>query len=190
MQKRAAILAGFLAASLALALATPAPAEIEKFMTIKDGQMHPYFRLKFTPPKGWVQEKEASKRYGMPMYVQEGTDFSSSPALMYIMVAYNHQKQQTLQQYIDTANEVWRGKMKDTRIEKTAAEKRENGLPDFEVYRFVNPGDTNQPYELIAFGEDKDKDGNNFLMKIALSARSEKALKAVEAGFRAGLRAH
>src|SRR6185312_7958545 len=134
---------------------------------------------------------EGSKQeYGMPMYVREGTDFASSPALMYIMVSYNHQKKETLQQYIDTSNKYWREKMKDTQIERVGAEKRANGMPDFEIYRFVNPSDTNQPYELIAFGEDKDNDGNNFLMKIALSARSEKALKAAEADFRAGLHAH
>jgi len=186
MQKRFV----FLAALLVLALATPASAEIEKFMSVREGKMHPYFRLKFTPPEGWVQEKEASKKYGMPMYVREGTDFASSPALMYIMVSYNHQKKETLQQYIDTSNKYWREKMKDTQIERVGAEKRANGMPDFEIYRFVNPSDTNQPYELIAFGEDKDNDGNNFLMKIALSARSEKALKAAEADFRAGLHAH
>ena len=186
MQKRFV----FLAALFALAFATPASAEIEKFMSVRDGKMHPYFRLKFTPPKGWVQEKEASKKYGMPMYVQEDTDFSSSPALMYIMVSYNHQKKETLQQYIDTSNKYWREKMKDTQVERVGVEKRVNGMPDFEIYRFVNPSDTNQPYELIAFGEDKDNDGNYFLMKFALSARSEKALKAAETSFRAGLRAH
>ena len=80
MQKRFVLLA----ALLALALATPASAEIEKFMSVSDGKMHPYFRLKFTPPKGWMQEKEASKKYGMAMYVQEGTDFSSSPVVSMI----------------------------------------------------------------------------------------------------------
>lgn len=175
---------------LAVLLAAPASAEIDKFMTFRNDQMNPYYRLKFTPPPGWVKEEEASKKNGLPMYVQEGTDFSSSPALMYIMVKYNHEKKETLQQYIDTSNKYWREKMKDTQIERAGAEKRANGLPDFEIYRFVNPSDKNQPYELIAFGEDKDKDGNNFLMKIALNARSEKALKAAEAAFRTGLRAH
>jgi hypothetical protein len=187
MKKHIAFFAVLLFTSLA---AAPASAEIEKFMTITNGQMRPFYRLKFTPPKGWVQEKDASKKYGLPMYVREGTDFSSSPALMYIMVSYNHQKKETLQQYIDNSNEYWRGKMKDARIEKASAEKRANGQPDFEVYRYVNPSDSNQPYELLAYGEDKDKDGNHFLMKIALSARSEKALNAAEADFRAGLRAH
>jgi hypothetical protein len=171
-------------------LAAPASAEIDKFMTIRNGQMNPYYRLKFTPPPGWGEDKDASKKYGMPMYVQEGTNFASSPALMYIMVKYNHEKKETVQQYIDTSNKYWREKMKDTQIERVGAEKRANGMPDFEIYRFVNPSDTNQPYELIAFGEDKDNDGNNFLMKIALSARSEKALKAAETSFRAGLHAH
>lgn len=175
---------------LATLFAAPASAEIDKFMTFRNGQMQPFYRLKFTPPPGWVKEEEASKKNGLPMYVQEGTDFSSSPALMYIMVKYNHRKEETLQQYIDTSNKYWREKMKDTQIERVGVEKRANGMPDFEIYRFVNPSDKNQPYELIAFGEDKDKDGNNFLMKIAFNARSEKALKAAEPAFRAGLRAH
>jgi hypothetical protein len=178
-----------LCVALLLPLALPASAEVEKFMTIRNGQMHPFYRLKFTPPPGWVKEEEATKKNGLAMYAQEGKDFSTSPALIYITVSYNHDKK-TLRQFIDTANEWWRGKVKDTQIEKIAGEKRENGLPDFEVYRYVNPSQPNQPYELVAFGEDKDKDGNNFLMKIALSAKSKKALKAAEASYRAGLRAH
>lgn len=187
MQKHAAFLMTFLAASLALA--APASAEVEKFMSVKNGKMHPYFRLKFTPPEGWVQETEASKKYGLPMYVRKGTDFRSSPALIYITVSYNHDKR-SLQAYIDNANEVWREKVKDTQIDRVAGEKRANGQPDFEVYRYVNPGESNQPYELLAYGEDMDKDGNHFLMKIALTATSEKALQAAEADYRAGLRAH
>ena len=65
-----------------LALAAPASAEVQKFMTVESGHMHPYFRLKFTPPKGWVEDKEASKQNGLPIYVPEGEDFGSAPALM------------------------------------------------------------------------------------------------------------
>jgi hypothetical protein len=105
------------------------------------------------------------------------------------MVTYNHDKR-SLRQFIDTAHEYWRKKVTDTTIEKVSGEKRANGLPDFEVYRYVNPSQPNQPFEMLAYGEDKDKDGNHFLMKIALSAKNEEALKAAEADFRAGLRAH
>src|SRR4029079_6290816 len=133
--------------------------------TIRSGQMQPFYRLKFTPPPGWVKEEEASKKNGMPIYVLEGKDFAWSPALMYILVKYNHEQKETLQQYIDTSNKYWREKMKDTQIERACTERRANAQQDFELYRFVNPSDKNQPYELIAFGEDVDKDGNHFLMK-------------------------
>jgi hypothetical protein len=42
----------------------------------------------------------------------------------------------------------------------------------------------------MAYGEDKDKDGNSFFLMIALTAASQKAIDAAEADYRAGLRAH
>jgi hypothetical protein len=141
------------------ALGANAGAEVEKFIQIGDGQLRPYFRLKFTPPVGWAQDPKATQENGMPIYVPKGKTFGDAPALMYIRVSYN-------------------------------ADKRANGKVDFQIYHFVNPSKPQQAYELMAYGEDADKDGNSYFLMIALTAAAQKAIDSAEADYRAGLRAH
>ncbi len=158
-------------------------------MEFNDGHMRPSFQLKFTPPAGWVQDMEATRKNGLSMYVPKGKDFGSAPALMYVRVSFNSDKR-SIDKFIEVAHERWRGAVKDTKISKVAGEKRDNGLPDFQVYRFENPSQAQQAFEMIAYGEDKDQDGNAFFLMIALSAASQKALDGADADYRAGLRAH
>lgn len=166
-----------------------ARAEVEKFIQLNNGQMRPFFRLKFTPPNGWVQDMDASKKNGLPMYVPKGKDFGSAPAVMYVRVSFNSDKR-SMDKFIEVAHERWREAVKDTKIDKIASEKRDNGQPDFLIYHFENPSRPQQAYEMIAYGEDKDKDGNPFFLMIALSAASQKALDGADTDYRAGLRAH
>jgi hypothetical protein len=173
----------------ALLFSLPASAEVEKFMNISEGKMQPFFRLKFTPPNDWVQDTAATKKMGMAVYVPKGKDFRYTPIFMYIMVSYFHDKP-TLEKFIENANDYWRGKVKDTKIEQVASEKRANGMSDFQVYHYTNPSVSQQPFEMLAFGEDKDKDGNTFFVKIALAGDTQKALDSAEADYRATLRAH
>ena len=158
-------------------------------MQIDGGHMRPYFRLKFTPPKGWVQDMDATRKNGLAMYVPQGKDFASAPALMYIRVSFNADKR-TMDTFIEAAHERWRGSVKDTRIDKVAGERRDNGQPDFQIYHFENPSRPQQAYEMIAYGEDKDKDGNPYFVMIVLTAASQKAIDGADADYRAGLRVH
>ena len=173
----------------AAAFVAGARAEVEKLMLLGNGQLQPSFRLKFTPPIGWVQDMDATRKNGVPMYVPKGKHFDNAPALMYVRVSFNSDKR-SLDKFIEVAHERWRNEVKDTKIDKVANEKRTSGEPDFQVYRFENPSRAQQAYELMAYGEDKDKDGNTFFLMIALSAASQTALDGAGTDYRAGLRAH
>jgi hypothetical protein len=171
------------------ALGASARAEVEKFMQLSDGQLRPYFRLKFTPPQGWIQNAKATQENGMPIYVPKGKTFGDAPALMYIRVSYNSDKR-SMEKFIEVAHERWMNAVKDSKIDKLAAEKRANGKADFQIYHFVNPSKPQQAYEVMAYGEDTDKDGNSYFLMIALTAAAQKAIDATEADYRAGLRVH
>lgn len=170
-------------------LASPAAAEVEKFVQFGNGQLQPFYRLKFTPPDGWVQDAEATKQNQLPIYVPKGKNFGNAPALMYIRVSYNSDKR-TMDKFIEVAHERWMASVKDSKILKLTDEKRANGKADFRIYRFVNPSKPQQAYEMMAYGEDMDKDGNDFFLMIALTGAKQKALDEAEADFRKGLRAH
>jgi hypothetical protein len=176
-------------AFLLLTFAAPSGAEVEKFMRPSGGSLQPYFRMKFTPPAGWVQDDNATRENGMAIYVPEGEDYSSAPALIYIRVSYNSDHR-SLATFIEVAHERWKAAVKDSKIEKRPSEKRSNGQPGFQIYHFTNPSHPQQAYEMMAYGEDKDKDGNAFFLMIALTGASQKALADAEAAYRASLRAH
>jgi hypothetical protein len=185
MKKRIALFA----ALLAVVFAAPSAAEVEKFMRPSGGGLQPYFRMKFAPPAGWVQDDGASRENDMAIYVPEGEDFSSAPALMYIRVSYNSDRR-SLAKFIEVAHDRWKAAVKDSKIEKRPSEKRLNGQPGFQIYHFANPSSPQQAYEMMAYGEDKDKDGNAFFLMIALTGASQKALDNAEAAYRASLRSH
>lgn len=184
MKKRLALLA----ALFTVLFAAPSAAEVEKFMRTTDSGLQPFFRLKFTPPQGWQQDDEATQENNLAIYVPKGEDYGSAPALMYIRVSYNSDKR-SLAKFIEVAHERWQAEVKDSKIEQRASEKRTSGQPDFQVYHFTNPSNPQQAYEMMAYGEDRDKDGNTFFLMIALTGSSQKAIADAEAAYRAGLRA-
>jgi len=189
MKKRIALFTVVLAALLAVLSPVPSGAEVEKLMRPSGGGLQPYFRMKFTPPAGWTQDDSATKENDMAIYVPEGEDYSSAPALIYIRVSYNSD-QRSLAKFIEVAHERWKATVKDSKIEKRPSEKRANGLPGFQVYHFANPSHPQQAFEMMAYGEDKDKDGNTFFLMIALTGASQKAVANAEAAYRASLRIH
>lgn len=133
-----------IAAALGLSLlaplgAIPANAEVEKFMNLSNGQMQPVFRLKFNPPKGWAEDKTATKQQGLPMYVPAGKTFANAPAVLYIRVTYNREGKQSLENFIEIAHTRWKKAVSDSKIEKVASQSRSDGRPDFLIYHFANP---------------------------------------------------
>jgi hypothetical protein len=169
--------------------ATHAGAEVEKFIDISSPQIRPIFRLKFTPPEGWLANAEGTKQFGLPVYVPKGDTFHYAPAIIYIRVSYN-ENDRPISAFIEVSQERWKKAVPDTQVTKVADEKRANGQSDFLVYNIRNPSHPKQGWEMLAYGEDKDKDGNKYFVMISITATSQKALDDAEKAFRTALRAH
>ncbi len=118
--------------------AAPATGEVQKFMHQCYGQLCPSYELVFTPPAGWVEDKEASKQNKVQMYLPRGRTFANADALIYVRVSWNPDKQK-LEDFIRVSQERWRASVKGTKIEKLASVKRDNGKPNFASYRYQNP---------------------------------------------------
>ncbi len=176
-------------ALLAALTAAPALAEVEKFIQIGESNLRPVFRLKFTPPQDWEANAEGTKLFGLPTYVPKGQTFHYAPAVIYVRVSYNENKR-PIEQFIEVSQGRWRDKVKDTQITKVANEKRVSGQADFIVYQIHNPSHPAQAYEMLAYGVDKDKDGNDYFVMISMTAMTQKAIDGAEAAFRAALRTH
>ncbi len=170
-------------------LAAPATGEVQKFMHLCNDRLCPSYELVFTPPAGWAEDRQASRKNKVQMYLPRGRSFGNADTLIYIRVSYNSDKQK-LEDFIRVSQQRWRASVQDTKIEKLAGVQRDNGKPDFESYRYQNPSRPQQEFEIVSFGEDSDKDGNNFFLMVALTGMDRKALDRTEALYRAVLRAH
>jgi hypothetical protein len=172
-----------------IALNANVRAEVKKFMDISGGKMQPFFRLEATPPKGWIVEEEATKKYGVQMLVPKGKTFANADALIYVKVSY---KQNDLDQaqFIKNSQDRWSQTVPDTKITKLPEILRANGKPAFQPYQYENPSVPKQPFEYVAFGEDGDKDGNTFNLMVTITGGDRKIIEKAAASYNEFLRAH
>jgi hypothetical protein len=156
---------------------SPAKAEIEKFMRQCEGKLCASFRASITIPDGWVEDKEASDYFNAQMLLPKGVDFDKAPAKIYAVVRYNRAKQP-----ISDTIKDWKSRAKDTKINKLDDLIRAGKAPfvrhAFEARRLKEQG-----YELQSVTSDGDKDGNEFVVTITLSADSKAALEAAQPAY-------
>jgi hypothetical protein len=165
-----------------LVLAQPANAEIEKFMNPCDHKICAFFRASITVPVGWVEDKEATRYFNSQFLLPSGVDFDRAQAKIYVVVRYNRAKQPIAAFVPDTLAD-WRSRAKDAKITRLDDLPRGNGKPAFERRQFEARSLQEQGYELQSVTTDGDKDGNEFIVTITLSANSRKALEAAEPAY-------
>jgi hypothetical protein len=165
-----------------LLVAAPAKAEIEKFMQHCDGKLCAFFRVSIVVPDGWVEDKEATDYFKVQMLLPKGVEFDKAPAKIYALARYNPKKQPIADFVPDTIKD-WKSRAKDGKIVKLDDLARGPGKPVFVRHQFDARSLKEQGYELQAVTTDNDKDGNEFVVTITLSANSLAARKAAEPAF-------
>jgi hypothetical protein len=173
---------GAIFAFAGLLLTLPAHAEIEKFMNQCDQKMCAFFRALITVPDGWVEDKEATRYFNAQFLLPKGVDFDGAQAKIYVVVRYNRNKQ-PISDFVPDAIADWRSRAKDAKITRLENLPRGRGKPAFERRQFEAESLKEQGYELQAVTIDGDKDGNEFIVTITLSANSRDALQAAEPAY-------
>jgi hypothetical protein len=173
-----AVLTGVLAG---LAAPSPAPALVEKMMTVCSGQLCPFFRPSFAVPEGWWEDHKTGLRLGVRLLVPVGETFDSAPAVIYA-TARNAQEGEDLAAAVAQHHESWRRKVPEVAINRLGDVGRRDGAA-FQQHEFVSPKLTTQPYERVATATDSDAEGAAFVVRLVLTAKSEAALKATEESF-------
>lgn len=179
----------FLSLVAVLATLSPAGAEVETLFELRNTEIRPVFRLVFVPPAGWEANEEGLQQFGLPVYAPKGQGFHDAPAIIYIRVSGNEENR-PLSTFIEISQTRWKKAVPDTQVTKAENEKRANGQGEFLVYRIHNPSRPAQAYEMLAYGEDKDKDGKKYFVMISITAKSQKALDDAEKAYRTALRTH
>ena len=171
----------------ALLLALPANAEIQKIMNPCGHKLCGFFRASITLPTGWVEDEEATRYFNSQFLLPEGVDFDSAPAKIYVVVRYNRNKQ-PISNFIPDAIADWRSRAKDAKITRLDDLSRGDGKPAFERRQFEAKSLEEQGYELQSVTTDGDKDSNEFIVTITLTANSRQALEVAEPAYLAILR--
>ena len=162
-------------AGLQASLPVSASAEIKKIALICNGTICPVFLPELPLPKGWRLDQQMSDENKIQLLVPANSSYAEAPAIIYGKAFYNREKL-TIDSRVETSNRHWRDSVKDARIERLADIARIKGGSIFQIHQYINPSESQQAAELVAFGEDTDKEGNLYGVQIVLSARDLAAL--------------
>jgi hypothetical protein len=172
-----------IAAAISLLSGTPARSEIQKFLIHCDGKLCPFFRASVTVPDGWVEDKEATDYFKAVFMLPSGKSFDDAPAKIYAITVVNRDKK-PIDVFLPDMIKDWKSRSKSAKVTRLDDLPRA-GKPAFIRHQFEAPRLKEQGFELQAATTDADKDGNEFIVTITLSANSREALKKAEPAYRA-----
>lgn len=161
--------------TVALATMVPARAEVDKIIHACGRQERwcPEFRPRVTAPDGWTRDEAASLKYGASMFVPNGKSFGKAEAIIYAEGRYNRDRIE-LVQWVASSDREWAATSgKDARITTLPSVN-----PNVIINRYDNPSLKDQPIEVIAHYADLDKDGNSYVVRLAVSGLNEAAVLA------------
>jgi hypothetical protein len=185
MTKRLSKIAVITIAAAALFSGTSARSEVQKLLMPCEGKICPFFRASVTAPDGWVEDKEATNYFKAVFMLPSGKSFDDAPAKIYAVAVFNREKKPISVFLPDTIKD-WKSRSKDAKITRLDDLSRA-GKPAFIRHQFEAPRLKEQGFEFQAVTTDADKDGNEFIVTITVSANSREALKKAEPAYRAVL---
>jgi hypothetical protein len=153
----------------------PARAEVDKILRVCEGQkgLCPEFRPRVKAPDGWTRDEAASLKYGASMFVPKGKGFGNAEAIIYAEGRYNKDRTE-LVQWVATSDGDW-ATTSGTNAKITTLP---SVNPKVIINRYDNPSLKDQPIEVIAHYADLDKDGNSYVVRLAVSGLNQTAVLA------------
>lgn len=151
----------------------PARAEVDKILNVCERQdrMCPEFRPRVAAPDGWVKDEAASRKYGASMFVPRGKNFGNAEAIIYAGGRYNKDRIE-LAQWVAYSDREW-AKTSGKAAKVTTLP---SANPKVIINRYDNPSLKDQPVEVIVHYADLDKDGNAYVVRLAVSGKTEKSV--------------
>lgn len=147
-----------------------------------EGKLCPFFRASITAPDGWVEDKEATNYFKAVFMLPNGKSFDDAPAKIYAVAVFNRDKK-PIDVFLPDMMRDWKSRAKNVKITRLDDLPRD-GKPAFIRHQFEAPRLKEQGFELQAVTTDGDKDGNEFIVTITVSANSREALKKAEPAYR------
>lgn len=166
---------GLAVVTVSLGAMFPARAEVDKILHACDRQegLCPEFRPRVKAPDGWTRDEAASLKYGASMFVPNGKSFGKAEAIIYADGRYNKDRTE-LAQWVAASDQDWA----TTSGKNAKITTLPSANPKVIINRYDNPSLKDQPIEVIAHYADLDKDGNSYVVRLAVSGLNEAAVLA------------
>lgn len=172
-------------------LAAPrgARAEILKLAQPGDKGLTFFVWPKLQPPNGWKSDIDASMRLGAYALEPSGRSFADAPAVIYGNVVYKPKMPEvtTLDQFIQSDQARFKSEFPNLGIAQEPQVKDGAGR-FYRVFAYEPSGKGN--WEVTAYGEDRDLDGNDYWLVLVLSARSRQVYQSALPSFREVVRSY
>jgi hypothetical protein len=177
---------GLAAAAAFAGLASPlSSAEIQKMMVLcQGGKLCPWFQARVAPPKGWIEDKDEGAKHFVAMFLPDKTDVGENDPMIYVQTSY-HRDQQTLAENVKMNQDLWRKSEPKARITALAPAPRGAGKEPFQVFLYENPSRPEQAFEKMAYGLEPLPDGGHYILTVADTASTRKAIDDSSEAFQA-----
>lgn len=172
----------------ALASNGAASAEVRKMMTACPGQkLCAWFQSTVTPPKGWVEDKDAGGRNRVTILLPDKDDLDFNDPMIYVQTAYEPGPA-TLEAIIAANQAQWRKEEPKGSIAPIGSAPRAGGDAPFELFLYQNPDKPKQAFEKIAYGFVTTSNGERYFLTVVDTAANKTAIDASSDDFLAVLK--
>ena len=157
-------------------LSCTAIADVEKMaMTTESGSIHLLWWPKVDPPAGWHFDESASRHHAFKAFAPDGSIFANAETVMYAEAMYKPRMPE-----IGSLDALMERDISNFAAHKVKAARKESLLSGdgktFQVIAFSPEADGNGNWECVAFGEEEDKEGNEYFILFVVSSRTKDGL--------------
>ena len=154
-----------------------ANAEINKDGVIckESGQICFYWWPALPAVEGWKQDKDASYNYSMNAQAPSGSSFAKADTVIYAKAIYKPSQPESKDLESFTQNDQATSRKRNhSLIIDSLPSVRTQGGQVMKRFSFTPGGKGN--WEQVAYGEEKDKDGNEYFLTFVVSSRTKTGL--------------
>ncbi|MFT4253805.1 MAG: hypothetical protein QM608_15135 [Caulobacter sp.] len=170
------------AAALCLITPLPAAAQITKAMIPTETGFEPHWWPEITAPAGWSALDDARHENNCKALTPAGQTFRDAPAVIYACATRREGDADGLAAFLEQDQAKFLADDPSLKLERLPDMVTAAGGP-LTLYR-QTPG-KGANWELVAYGQETDADGQTFFLTFVLSARSPEALSKGEAAYKA-----
>ncbi len=164
--------ASFLIVAVALATvgtAGGASAEVKKLMTMCPGQkLCAWFQSTATPPKGWVEDKDAREQNHVTILLPDKDDVDFNDPMIYV--------QTSLEPGPDTLDAIIAVNQAQWLMQEPKGSIAPIGAAPFKLFLYRNPDKPRQAFETIAYGFATPPSGERYFLTIVDTAANKAAI--------------